>query len=170
MWRQELPFELVALLCAKDTVGLREQAGNRGPAIEVIQRAANVSIGAPWCAAFVNWCAEYASVVKNERSPLESVEFQAYVPSYHKWAKDNGLTIPFEEVYPGSIFLKWNLDKRRWGHMGFIEYHINDGVVRQIKTVEGNSNDTGSSEGLEVVRLVRDVDVGTYAFIDWRKR
>jgi hypothetical protein len=168
MWRRNLPFELTALLCARDTIGLQEEAGNRGPAIEVIQRAANIGLGSPWCAAFVNWCAEYASVVHNKKSPLEDVPHQGFVQSYHNWARNESRLITIEDAYPGSLFLKWVPSKRRWGHIGFVSEPNHRG--RSFVTIEGNSNDTGSSEGIAVVTLRRELDDGTFVFIDWGPR
>lgn len=166
MWRQGLPYELVALLCARDCVGVTEVGTNRGPAIDIILKAGNVPSGNPWCAAFVNWCAEYASVVKNVRSPLEDVTLQAYVPSYQQWARHNGRLMTFDNAYPGCIFMKWSDSKGRWAHMGFVDNPLAD--MDTFTTIEGNTNSTGGREGLEVARLTRSTTTGVYTFIDWR--
>ena len=45
---------IVAKACA--CVGIVEQGTNRGPEIDTWLERAGVSLGLPWCAAFVSWC------------------------------------------------------------------------------------------------------------------
>ena len=167
MWRQQLPFELVALLCAKDSVGLEESPNNTGPAIKILQRAAGIPTRSPWCAAFVNWCAEYASVIKNVESPLETVPNQGYVQSYYKWAERSGRLIMKREVFPGVLFLKWSESRQRYAHIGFVSGI--DFSSDKFYTVEGNTNKLGEREGRYVLASVRSMSTGVYVFVDWTK-
>lgn len=150
-YRRNLPFSLCALSFARDLIGVRESGHNRGPAVEMIQRAAGIPPGSPWCAAFVNAAAEYAQMVKDVRSPLEEVPLQGLVHSYYEHGLQNGW-IYSDQPYPGSLFLVWNRAKQRYSHIGFVGEYLGNGL---FTTVEGNSNTSGSAEGREVVVNVR---------------
>lgn len=164
MYRKNLPFDLTAVECAKDCIGLHEGPGNTGHAINLIQRSASIPSGSPWCAAFVNWCAEYASVVHNKKSPLEDVPFQGYVQSYYAWAKRCDLIVP--DPFPGALFLRYSQSQNRHNHMGFV--YLGPRYTR-FNTIEGNTNLDGHREGTSVLIRERDRATGTYTFVDWTK-
>lgn len=161
-YRRNLPFALVALAFAEDLIGVTEYPNNDGPAVRLILRAANIDIAAPWCAAFVNAAAEYAQMVKNVPSPLESVPLQGFVHSYVVHGRENGW-IYRDRPYPGAIFCLWSSTKQRYAHMGLVGHYIGGGA---ITTVEGNSNTDGSFDGRSVVvrtRTLGQKDV----ILDW---
>lgn len=165
--RQNLPFKLVALAAANDVLGIREIGDNRGPSVEVMQRAAKIPPGSAWCAALANWGAEYASAVKNLPSPLEDVPLQGYVQSYYEWGVQNDLIVPWGQTEPGDLFLVWHPSKDRYAHLGFVDAVFLD--AGQFRTIEGNSNSSGSREGIEVAQNTRHVSSGRYVFLDWAR-
>lgn len=152
--RALLPFHLCALSYAQDYIGLEEVGGdNQGPAVGTFLRAADLPPGAPWCAAFVNFCAEMAQVLKNEWSPLEQVKREGYVQDYYAWADRHSRLIPFDQVGPGDLFLIWFHSKGRYAHIGFVlAVHHDSGLYT---TVEGNTNETGGREGYMVASRPR---------------
>lgn len=163
--RALLPFHLAALAYALDYEHIVEVGGdNRGPAVEFFQRCAKLGVGTPWCAAFVNACAELAAAVKNEPSPLEEVELQGYVPSYYAHGRREGWRVPFEETGPGDLFLLYFPSKERHAHIGFVD--AVDLNSDRYMTVEGNTDDRASREGIKVARRARSPQKGD-VFLRW---
>ena len=163
MRRSLLPLPVAALAVAHDFVGLREIGGdNRGPGVEWILRAAGLSPGAPWCAAYVNRAVEVACAIHNVVSPLESVPLQGYVQSYYEHGVENGWLAPFTRVIPGDLFLVYSQTKGRYAHIGFVDRLVNG----TIHTVEGNTNDDGSREGYGVFTRERPLSE-RIIFLHW---
>ena len=165
--RQLLTLREAALMYALDFEHVVEVGGdNRGPAVELFQRAAGLIIGSPWCAAFVNACAELGAAVINQgRSPLEEVELQGFVPSYFQWAKKHDLLVPFEAMIPGDLFLLWfGGEKQRHAHIGFVDRVDLD--VDGYGTIEGNTDDRASREGIKVAKRIRKPKKGD-VFVRW---
>lgn len=166
--RRLLTLREAALSYAHDFAHVREEGSNRGTAVEFFLRCANVDPGAPWCAAFVNACAELGAAIRDkEPSPLEQVKRQAFVADYVTWAKEHGRTVRPLEMEPGDIFCLWNRSKLRHAHMGFVDWVNPERTGPQdFKTIEGNSDEAGRREGVRVVarrRKPRIEDV----FIRW---
>ena len=94
----------------------------------------------PWCAMFVSWCARQADI------PTSIIRNCAIA------APDDGyFSVPFvdgEEYTPqlGDLFFT-----KTFSHVGIVYYADGD----YFYTLEGNSNDTGSSEGIGVFSLRR---------------
>ncbi len=94
----------------------------------------------PWCAMFVSWCARQADI------PTDIIRNCAIA------APDDGyFSVPFvdgEEYTPqlGDLFFT-----KTFSHVGIVYYADGD----YFYTLEGNSNDTGSSEGVGVFSLRR---------------
>jgi hypothetical protein len=164
MSRQNLPLGLTALSYARDFVGIREEPGNRGPAVEYFLRQTGLGPGWPWCAAFVNGVIDIACAVHNVRSPFEGTIREAYVQDYVDFARRKTWLVPFTRAFPGCLFALWNDDLGRYAHIGFVT-----GVVGQnhlYYTVEGNTNDDGGREGHSVLERERQTDHRTL-FLDW---
>ena len=94
----------------------------------------------PWCAMFVSWCARQAKV------PLDILRNCAIAAPYYGY-----FDIPYydgEEYTPkqGDLFFT-----KTFSHVGLVDYV--DGEY--FYTVEGNTNDTGSSTGIGVFSLRR---------------
>jgi hypothetical protein len=127
---------------------------NRGPRVDQYIRAAGLNPGGdyPWCACFVYWCFKKASTSLSVANPCVKT---AGVLDH--WAGANNVAsavriLPAEAqaqpslVVPGTLFLIRTSGTK--GHIGIIE------EVRgnQLTTVEGNTNDGGSREGIGVYR------------------
>jgi hypothetical protein len=113
----------------------------------------------------VNGCAEQGAAVVNVlHSPLEQVKLQGYVPSYYEWGEENGLLVPFEKIRPGDLFLLWFEEKNRHAHIGFVDaVHLS---ADSYMTVEGNTDDRASREGIKVARRTRKPKKGD-VFVRW---
>lgn len=153
--RSFLPLHLAALEYARDQIGVREESENWGTEVKDYLAAAGIWVPAPWCAAFVNWCAESAARLLGLSSPLEEVVLQAYVQSYFEWAQDGERLISAEEAGPGDLFLLWFPRLGRYGHIGWVDEvreHHGDYL-----TIEGNTNAAGAREGLYVMERIRPI-------------
>lgn len=152
--RALLPLHLCALSYARDYIGIKEVGGdNMGPAVQFFQRAADIPPGAPWCAAFVNACAELAGALLNIWSPLEQVKREGFVQDYYTWADRHGKLVSFDDVAPGDLFLLWYRRLERYAHIGFVD--TVDREQRVFTTIEGNTNEDGGREGYMVASKVR---------------
>lgn len=163
--RKILPLNLSALLYALDMLGVVEAGGdNRGKEVEAFLREAEVEVPAPWCAAFVNWCARQAADLQGVESPLEAVPLQAFVQSYFDHGKENGWLINPKWVGPGDLFVLYYPTLKRYGHIGFV-YDMHD-PQGYFMTVEGNTNAAGGREGDGVYRKRRSI-TDNVQFLRW---
>lgn len=96
----------------------------------------------PWCASFVSWCARQAgvptSILKNSACAGAGTDY-FNIPYY------DGETYAPES---GDLFFT-----KGWTHVGLVYYTDGD----YFYTIEGNSNDNGSSEGIGVYSLRRKI-------------
>lgn len=162
--RELLPLHLAALAYAQDEIGVKEETTNWGKRVSEYLAEANIHVPAPWCAAFVNWCARQAADLKGVESPLEKVPLEALVQSYVDHGKKNGWVIPPEEAGPGDLFCLWFVGIKRYGHIGFVqEVRPEEGYYL---TVEGNTDSRGSREGIEVAERKRTLG-SRVIFLRW---
>lgn len=153
-----------ALAVALEMLGVQEQGGsNRGRQVEAFQRAAGIRPGDPWCAAFVNWCAERAAERLGVRSPLERVPLQGYVPSY----VDTFPAVTLDNALPGDLFAVWSPARMRYAHIGFVRGVLGRGW--NLSTVEGNTNEAGGREGDRVLSRVRDGHPSRVVVLRWTR-
>jgi hypothetical protein len=98
-----------------------------------------------WCAQFVSWCANQAGYLN------VAIPAHQYTPTGWNWfkARDRDVITPKR----GDIFYVYgymsDVDGYRVHHVGFVEKVLPGGY---IQTLEGNTNDTGSSQGNGVYR------------------
>lgn len=122
------------------------QGSNRGEVVDEMIRLTGLdpATAPPWCAAFVAFCG-YAAMRK--QWPLKKV---AGCASLFDDATAKGLvnTKPAH----GAIFLLWSDKKKRFHHTGFCDAEI---VPGQWSTIEGNTNDDGSVDGVGVFERKR---------------
>jgi hypothetical protein len=167
--REMLPLKVASFSYALDELkrGVQEEGGdNRGEDVEKYLAAAELSPGLPWCAAFVNWCAEKAARHKNVISPLESITYQGYVQSYYDHAASNEWLIDANQAEIGDLFMLYYPIKSRWAHIGFVKFvDLEEGT---FTTIEGNTNEGGSREGYMVASRTRRISENT-CFADWTK-
>lgn len=128
-------------------IGVEEipRGSNWGPdktkGVPAYLKSVGISFPASWCMAFVYWCVKQAMPV----NPLVRTggvlrQWNEIDPKYK-----------FKTPLPGDIFI---MDYGKGlGHTGFVESVEGS----KIHTIEGNTNDTGSREGYEVCRRVREI-------------
>jgi len=88
----------------------------------------------PWCATFISWCAAMADISPSILRPTGWAH-----PDYFGIAKKSGTNYT---PLPGDLFFTKN-----YSHVGIVYYVEGD----YFYTLEGNSNNSGSSEGIGVV-------------------
>jgi hypothetical protein len=166
------PLLKAALQHAADEVGVLEAppGSNRGPRVDTYLRSVGLEPGAgsfAWCAAFVYFCFNEASQKRRRRNPLVRT---AGVLEHWNRAEQRGarrikgadaLARP-ELIKPGQIFV---MDFGRGaGHTGVVR-GLRDG---KLITIEGNTNDGGSREGIGVFeRTGRTLGSINKGFLDY---
>jgi CHAP domain/Putative peptidoglycan binding domain len=144
------------LKVAGTQVGVMEDplGSNRGPQVDEYLRSVGIdpTTGSyPWCAAFVYWCFRQAATSLGVADPVIRTG-----SVLEHWEKAGAAGIPrltsakCQEdpslVKPGVIFVIIN--SAGTGHTGLVE-----GVTgTYLTTIEGNTNDNGSREGIGVFR------------------
>jgi peptidoglycan hydrolase-like protein with peptidoglycan-binding domain len=152
-----LPSSLAtaALAWAVDEIGQMENppGSNRGERIDDYARAVGLrpESALPWCAAFVYWCFTQAAQNKGVPNPVVRTAgvldhwTKAGARGVHRVLGSTAKNSP-ELVQPGFIFI---MDFGGGaGHTGFVESVAGGRLV----TIEGNTNDGGSREGVGVFR------------------
>lgn len=144
------------LAVAAGEVGTMESplGSNRGPKVDLYIKSAGLDPkGAyPWCTCFAYWCFQTAAEAAGVANPcFKSGSVLA------EWAGANTVTgakrfLPVEAqatpslIVPGTLFLLKTSGVT--GHIGFVEATQGN----QMTTIEGNTNDGGSREGIGVFR------------------
>jgi hypothetical protein len=157
---------------AASQVGVMEDppGSNRGPQVDQYLRAVGLHPAAgsfPWCAAFVYFCAQQAGQDLGRPNPMIKT-----AGVLEHWSEAGTRRIPRvlpEQasenptlVKPGQIFLLSTGGGH--GHMGLIE-QVKGG---KLLTIEGNTNDGGSREGVGVFRREsRRIGKINLGFIDY---
>lgn len=150
--RNLLPAPLAFVAVAEDYLGIREVGGdNRGPAVEFFQKLGEIQPGLPWCAAYVNACAEISCAILNIPSPLEAIDLEGYVQAYYLHAKARGWIRADGRPGVGDLFMVYHPSKERYAHIGIVAAVTHDGFL----TLEGNSNEDGGRDGIGVFQNVR---------------
>ena len=114
---------------------------NWGKPVQDYLKSVGINFPASWCMAFVYWCFEQVSEGKN---PL--VKTGGVLNAWNKADKKYRVT---DKPQPGDIFIM--SFGKGLGHTGIVEKTD----ANFIYTIEGNSNDSGSREGIEVCRKQR---------------
>jgi hypothetical protein len=158
---------------AATQIGVMEQplGSNRGPEVDQYVRAAGLDPAGrfAWCVAFVYFCFNEAAKNLGRKNPMIRT---AGVLDHWRRAGDKGIpritaaSAHMHEalVQPGHVFVIDTGDPGGAGHSGLVE-SVAGGI---LTTIEGNTNDGGSREGVGVFRRVgrriRQINVG---FIDY---
>jgi peptidoglycan hydrolase-like protein with peptidoglycan-binding domain len=150
------PLLAAALDAARAEVGVMEEppGSNRGPRVDEYLRTVGLDPAAgsyAWCAAFVYWCFGKGAATAGKRNPLPRT-----AGALNLWrgagAAGARQISPAEAqatpslVRPGQIFVLST--GGGFGHVGLVE-SVAAGV---LTTIEGNTNDGGSREGVGVFR------------------
>lgn len=120
---------------------------------------------AAWCAIFVSWCSSVAGFSK-------IIPKHAYTPDGFNWFASRGLADGRRppnrkgvaatgrgKPRPGDIMYVYNPSNGRISHVGIVEEVLDDGYIRSI---EGNTNTSGSASGDGVYRLKRRIEARLY--------
>lgn len=128
-------------------IGVSEtpSGSNWGPKVSEYLAAAGVKVPAPWCAAFIEWGMQ----------KIGKKGAGAYVPSWNVPAK------VVRHPIRGDLGLIWFPNLKRYAHIYCVSERISSSSVR---TIEGNSNISGSREGTEVVSKIRPM---TARYVRW---
>ena len=130
-----------ALNIAGNQVGVREATNkNDGPAVEKYLASVGLGKGYAWCMAFVYWCYKEAAKELGLKNPLFQTGGVAA-----QWNTPNGTRI--KVPVPGCQFFIIHEDGT--GHTGLVSGVFPNGVLH---TIEGNTNNNGSREGIGVFR------------------
>jgi hypothetical protein len=142
---------------------------NRGPRVDEYLSSVDPGLlGQPWCMAFVHFCFARAAAARGVANPAPRTGGVkrswrlvqdlpgATVVTAAQAADDPAL------VVPGMVFY---IDTGgTTGHTGFVA----DVIGGRLVTIEGNTNDGGSREGIGVFqrtrRKIRDINLGFVAF------
>ena len=166
------PLGAAAILAARREIGVREAppGSNRGPRVDEYIRGVGLDPMAgsfAWCAAFVYFCFGTAAAAANRRNPL--VRTAGVLAQWNQSERHGARRIKASDaarrpdlVKPGHIFI---LDYGRGvGHMGLVST-IRGG---KLVTIEGNTNDGGSREGIGVFeRTGRTIGSINKGFIEY---
>lgn len=128
-----------ALKVAITQLGQQEKplGSNWGHPVRDYLASVGINFPASWCMAFVYWC------FGSKENPL--IKTGGVLNAWNKADKKFRVTDP----QPGDIFI---MDfGKGLGHTGIVEKTDQNFIY----TVEGNSNDSGSREGIEVTRKQR---------------
>lgn len=135
-----------ALQVAISQIGQEEKprGSNWGHPVQDYLLSVGINFPASWCAALMYWCFEQASEKVPQTNPLPRTG-----GVLHMWESSTDVH-KVQSPQVGDIFIM-DLGKGL-GHTGIVESIAEDGTLH---TIEGNSNDSGSREGYEVVRKTR---------------
>lgn len=157
------PLVSKALEIAASQIGVREKGKNRGPEVDAYVMAAGLDPngGYPWCAAFVYWCFRNAAMELGVPNPCPRTARVGGNPETPPGLWDRALFYQSDQPSTGAVFV---IVGKKGGHTGFVEHlteasRINpDGSVSKpgvLITIEGNTNEDGSREGIGVFRRTR---------------
>jgi len=145
----------LALKIAATQLHVREKTNNNdGPDVEKYLKSIGLGPGYAWCQAFVYWCYQQAAAELKIKNP---------VPKTGGVLKHWGDTTAKKDGLPdrGDLFVM--AFNGGLGHIGFVEKVEGD----WIHTLEGNTNDDGSREGIGVFRRKRRIKDINRGFIEY---
>ena len=147
---------------------VREEGGNnRGARIRTYLDNAGIAIPAPWCAAFVQYCADVAARGLGTPNPLDEVQLEALVESYVD--RLEGSTVGREDVRAGDLVAFQFGEADRWNHIGYVAQPPRPGA-KGFWTVEGNTGDLSQRDGGGVHLKPRELDAYPVRFFAWDGR
>ena len=125
---------------------------------------------AHWCATFVSWCAEMAGIPKSILNRSTAAGHSASYFNIYFYSGSSTLNSTDDNNYH---FLGYNYTPKKgdlfytrtWSHVGLV-VEVNGSYVT---TVEGNTNDGGSADGIGVYKRTRAISslyFGAPAYVD----
>jgi len=156
---------------AVSQIGITEHplGSNRGKEVEDYLRSVGLGGGFPWCMAFIHWCFEQTAQKLKINNP--AVKTGGVLNHWTEAGRRNIPRVTSEQaknnpalVIPGMIFIIDTGDPGGAGHTGFVEKVTGGRLV----TIEGNTNDGGSRDGIGVFRReARKIASINKGFIDY---
>lgn len=143
-----------ALGVAVSQIGVMEQplGSNAGPMVDKYLKSVNTPSGNFWCMAFVHWCFEQASngttIFPRTAGCLDAWNSAKKIAGIKIVTRAQAIANP-TLVRPGAVFIHDYGSGH--GHTGFVRQSIGGA----LRTIEGNSNNNGSRNGLGVFELNR---------------
>lgn len=134
-----------ALEVAISQIGQQEKplGSNWGQPVQSYLSSVGIGFPASWCMAFVFWCFKKSS--EELKVTNTAIKTGGVLKAWNDAPKEMKASVPSM----GSVFI---MDfGKGLGHTGIVEKF--DTV--NVYTIEGNTNDTGSREGIEVCRKTR---------------
>lgn len=120
------------------------KGSNWGHPVQDYLSSVDVHFAAAWCMAFMYWCVSDAAAQLGLPNPLKKTA--GCLQQWNLSKELRVISIPAR----GDIFI---MDHGHGvGHTGIVESVNSD---KGLNTIEGNTNDTGSREGFEVLRKFR---------------
>lgn len=154
------PIVTSALEIAKGEIGVREIGNtNTGKRVQEYQASTTLDgTGWSWCSAFCCWCVKQAAIKHGQNSktfwlPSASCDYMLY------WARKNNILYNSPQVGDAFLVMATQNDAT---HIGLVRGVGND----TFTTVEGNTNNDKSSNGIGVFSLTRP-RTSRYRFIRW---
>ncbi len=155
---------------AKSQLGVKEKpiGSNGGKEVESYLACVGLPKGYAWCAAFTTWC------YKQCQPMPKYFPVSAWAPAYASpakvmysrgsYVKRNGI---LQEPQRSDLYFVYDMYARRIGHIGLIEdWNPPTYGKDYIVTIEGNTNDNNSYEGIGVFRKVRSKRM-VYQVANW---
>lgn len=138
----------------------KPKGSNWGHPVQDYLARTGINFPAAWCAAFVYWCFDEACIHLGRNNPVVKT-----AGVLNHWSRTSGKKITTSEasanpslVKPGHIFILST--GGGLGHTGLVE-SVNGGF---LVTIEGNTNEGGSREGIGVFRRdrrkIKDINRG----------
>lgn len=140
---------------ASTQLGIHEEpkGSNSGPEVDAYLAYVGLKPGAAWCAAFVSYCINQASI----NNQIDTT-FKKSASALHLATNNPTLVMDrYRDPIANCIGI---IDEGGGkGHTFFIPFVDNQ---NNAHTIEGNTDHLGSREGWEVAARVRDIDSITY--------
>lgn len=146
---------------------VREVGGNnRGARIREYLDNAGIATPAPWCAAFVQYCADTAARGTGWANPLDAVQHEALVQSYYDALAPHGVVAPSFVEHGDLVLFQFLNGPDRWNHIGIVAQPPNEDGV--FWSVEGNTGDVNQRDGDGVYLKPRELEPGyPVTFLRW---
>ena len=165
-------FAAELLDTASKEVGVLEvpAGSNDGPRVREYQKTVGISAGDAWCVAFVFWCHQTAAAVLKVANPMAKDcrtggvmdLWSRAISSGKKTVVSTDAVDDPRRVKPGMVFIISTGGGH--GHTGLVVRVVGN----QLETIEGNTNDGGSREGIGVFRrTARTIASINRGFIDF---
>lgn len=140
-----MKLSIKALEVAATQIGKQENppGSNWGEPVKNYLSSVGIGFAAPWCMAFVYWCFRRASETMNVNNT--AIKTGGVLAAWNKAAHN----IKSSNPAIGSVFIM-DFGKGQ-GHAGLVENFDKEFIY----TIEGNTNDAGSREGIKVCRKKR---------------